>query len=62
MFAREAEREDGVDLVCIATPNHLHLPAALAAILAGVRIMSDRCWQSANSRCHFAEWPLGPKG
>lgn len=42
MFAAEAVREDGIDLVAIATPNHLHLPVALAAIEAGVHIMSDK--------------------
>lgn len=42
MFAAEAQRDDGIDLVAIATPNHLHLPVALAAIRAGVHIMSDK--------------------
>lgn len=42
MFAAEAARDDGIDLVAIATPNHLHLPVALAAIEAGVHIMSDK--------------------
>ncbi|WP_161988995.1 Gfo/Idh/MocA family protein [Sphingomonas glacialis] len=42
LFAGEAARDDGIDLVAIATPNHLHLPAALAAIKAGVHIMSDK--------------------
>lgn len=42
MFAAEGAREDGIDLVAIATPNHLHLPVALAAIDAGVHIMSDK--------------------
>jgi predicted dehydrogenase len=42
MFAAEAARADGIDMVTIATPNHLHLPAALQAIAAGVDIMSDK--------------------
>lgn len=42
LFAREAARDDGIDLVAIATPNHLHLPVALAAIEAGVHIISDK--------------------
>lgn len=42
MFAAEAAREDGITMVAIATPNHLHLPAALQAIAAGVNIMSDK--------------------
>ncbi|NOW45862.1 putative dehydrogenase [Novosphingobium sp. SG751A] len=42
MFAAEAAREDGITMVAIATPNHLHLPAALMAIEAGVHIFSDK--------------------
>jgi predicted dehydrogenase len=42
MFAAEAARADGIDMVAIATPNHLHLPVALAAIEAGVHVMSDK--------------------
>ncbi|MFC4311909.1 Gfo/Idh/MocA family protein [Steroidobacter flavus] len=42
MFAVEARRDDGIDLVAIATPNHLHLPIALAAIEHGVHIISDK--------------------
>lgn len=42
MFAAERDRDDGIDFVTIATPNHLHLPAALEAIAAGVHIMSDK--------------------
>lgn len=42
MFAAEAQRGDGIDMVAIATPNHLHLPAALMAIEAGVHIICDK--------------------
>ncbi|WP_183623381.1 Gfo/Idh/MocA family protein [Novosphingobium sediminicola] len=42
MFAAEAAREDGITMVAIATPNNLHLPAALMAIEAGVHIFSDK--------------------
>src|SRR5262245_25711941 len=42
MFATESTREDGIDLVAIATPNHLHLPVALAALEHGVHIISDK--------------------
>ncbi|MDR6708813.1 MAG: hypothetical protein BGP00_18865 [Novosphingobium sp. 63-713] len=42
MFAAEAKREDGITMVAIATPNHLHLPAALMAVEAGVHIFSDK--------------------
>lgn len=42
MFAAESKRADGIDLVAIATPNHLHLPIALAALEHGVHIISDK--------------------
>lgn len=42
LFAAESERQDGIDMVAIATPNHLHLPVALQAIAAGVDIISDK--------------------
>jgi predicted dehydrogenase len=42
LIADEAGREDGVQAVAIATPNHLHLPAALQAINAGLHIISDK--------------------
>jgi predicted dehydrogenase len=42
MIEKEREREDGIDLVVIATPNHLHLPVAAAALQAGIAVMSDK--------------------
>jgi predicted dehydrogenase len=42
LFAAESARADGIDIVAIATPNHLHLPAALQAIAAGINIISDK--------------------
>jgi predicted dehydrogenase len=42
MLAAERERPDGIDFVVIATPNNLHLPIALAALEAGVPVMSDK--------------------
>ena len=42
MFEAEGEREDGIDFVVIATPNHLHLPVAEAALDAGIAVMSDK--------------------
>jgi predicted dehydrogenase len=38
----ESKREDGIDFVVIATPNHLHLPVAEAALRAGIAVMSDK--------------------
>ncbi len=42
MFAGEKAREDGIDFVAIVTPNHNHLPAARAALAAGVPVISDK--------------------
>lgn len=42
MFAAEKAREDGIDFVSIVSPNHHHLPAARAALVAGLPVMSDK--------------------
>jgi predicted dehydrogenase len=42
MFKAERQRSDGIDFVTIATPNSLHLPVALAAMDAGLPVMSDK--------------------
>jgi predicted dehydrogenase len=42
MIASESKRADGIDFVVITTPNHLHLPIALAALDAGIPVMSDK--------------------
>ena len=42
MFAAERAREDGIDFVAIVSPNHHHLPAAKAALAAGVPVISDK--------------------
>src|ERR1700683_357713 len=42
MFEAERKRPDGIDFVTIVTPNHLHLPVALAAMEAGIPVMSDK--------------------
>ncbi|WP_370307453.1 Gfo/Idh/MocA family protein [Sphingobium abikonense] len=42
LIAAEAARPDGVDFLSIVTPNHLHLPAARAALNAGLPVMSDK--------------------
>jgi predicted dehydrogenase len=42
MFAAEQAREDGIDFVSIVSPNHHHLPAARAALAAGVPVISDK--------------------
>lgn len=42
MLRAEAARPDGIDFVTIATPNRHHLPAARAALEAGIAVMSDK--------------------
>jgi predicted dehydrogenase len=42
MIEAERKRADGIDFVTIVTPNHLHLPIALAALNAGFPVMSDK--------------------
>ena len=42
MIEAETRREDGIDFAVIATPNHLHLPVAEAALAAGIAVMSDK--------------------
>jgi predicted dehydrogenase len=42
MFAAEEAREDGIDFVSVVSPNHHHLPAARAALAAGIPVISDK--------------------
>jgi len=42
MIEAEKKREDGIDFVAIVTPNHLHMPVAVAALEAGLPVMSDK--------------------
>jgi len=42
MLVAESARDDGIDFVAIATPNKHHLPAALAALAAGIPVLSDK--------------------
>ena len=42
MLSAERQRPDGIDFVVIATPNHLHLPVAKAALEAGFAVVSDK--------------------
>ena len=42
MAAAEAKREDGVDVVAIVTPNHLHAPVARAFLEAGIDVICDK--------------------
>jgi predicted dehydrogenase len=42
MIETERVRPDGIDFLVITTPNYLHLPVALAALDAGIPVMSDK--------------------
>jgi predicted dehydrogenase len=48
----------GIDFVAIVTPNYLHLPVALAALEAGIPLMSDKpataVWEEALREPLFA--------
>ncbi len=38
----EAQRADGIDLVMVTTPNHLHYPAARAFMEQGIHVICDK--------------------
>ncbi|WP_394244175.1 Gfo/Idh/MocA family protein [Vibrio astriarenae] len=42
MAAKEAARSDGVDVVAIVTPNHMHYPVAKAFLEAGISVICDK--------------------
>lgn len=42
MLAVERNRDDGIQMVTIATPNHLHLEQARAVLEANLPVMSDK--------------------
>ena len=42
MARTEAALPDGIDFVIVATPNHLHYPAARAFLEAGIHVMCDK--------------------
>ena len=42
LLAAEATRDDPIDFITIASPNHHHLPAARAALAAGIPVLSDK--------------------
>jgi predicted dehydrogenase len=42
MAQKEAAREDGIDVVAIVTPNHVHHPAAKAFLEAGIHVICDK--------------------
>ena len=42
MAKAEAKRADGIEAVSIVTPNHVHVPAALAFIEQGIHVICDK--------------------
>ena len=42
MARRERERDDGIDFVIVATPNHLHVPVAKAFLERGIHVICDK--------------------
>jgi predicted dehydrogenase len=42
MAKAESERPDGIDVVAIVTPNHLHYPVAKAFLEAGIHVICDK--------------------
>jgi len=42
MAEREASRDDGIDVVSIVTPNHLHVPVAQAFLAQGIHVICDK--------------------
>jgi len=42
MAKKEAARADGIDVVAIVTPNHVHYPAAKAFLEAGIHVICDK--------------------
>lgn len=42
MAAAEAARPDGIEVVAIVTPNHLHAPAARAFLARGIDVICDK--------------------
>lgn len=42
MARAEGSRPDGIEAVAIVTPNHMHVPAAMAFIEAGIHVICDK--------------------
>jgi predicted dehydrogenase len=42
MAVAESDREDGIEVATIVTPNHLHYPAASAMLRAGLHVICDK--------------------
>ena len=42
MASRESRRKDGIEVVAIVTPNHMHAPVALEFIKRGIHVICDK--------------------
>jgi predicted dehydrogenase len=42
MAKKEARRKGGIEAVAIVTPNHMHVPAALAFLKRGIHVICDK--------------------
>ena len=42
MIAGEASRDDGIEVVAVVTPNHLHFPVTKACLEAGLHVICDK--------------------
>lgn len=42
MARAEARRKDGIEAVAIVTPNHVHVPAAIAFLKRGIHVICDK--------------------
>jgi predicted dehydrogenase len=42
MAKAEAKRKDGIEVVAIVTPNHMHAPPAKAFLKAGIHVICDK--------------------
>src|SRR4051812_38321119 len=42
MIAAEAQRADGVEVVSVVTPNHMHYPQSAAFLEAGIDVICDK--------------------
>lgn len=42
MARAEARRRDGIEAVAIVTPNHMHVPAAIAFLKRGIHVICDK--------------------
>jgi predicted dehydrogenase len=42
MAVKEAKRKDGIEVVAIVTPNHMHAPVALQFLKRGIHVICDK--------------------